>query len=360
MDQQATSPGFGRRVETVAALTAVVLLAVGCIVVLWPFLFALAWAMILTFSTWPAYAWLELRLRHRPGIAALIMTGLLAVALVVPVVLVATTLADAVTLAAEELRRLLQRGPPPPPEWVGRLPLVGPDLQETWQELAHDAAEFGVFVQPYLQGARSWALGAAVAIGGAVAELSLSVFAAFFFYLGGLKALDRIRAIGQRIVGNQVHGLLQVTASTVRGVVYGTVGGSLVQGVLAAVGFWLADVPGALFLGSLTFLFGLVPGGPPLIWIPASIWLLTMERFGAALFLVLWGFLVVGGIKGLLKPYLISRECRVPILLVFLGVAGGAAAFGFIGIFLGPILLGVAHALVLQWGGADPARPPPN
>jgi predicted PurR-regulated permease PerM len=360
MDQQVASPGFGRRVETVAALTAVVLLAVGCVLVLRPFFTALMWALILTFSTWPAYVWLEVRLRHRPGIAALIMTVLLAVALVVPVVLVATTLADAVTFAAEELRRLLERGPPSPPAWVGSLPLVGPDLLETWQELAHDAAQFGAFIQPYLQGARSLAIGAAVAIGGAVVELSLSVFAAFFFYLGGLKALDRIRAVGQRIVGNQVHGLMQVTSSTVRGVVYGTIGGSLVQGVLAAVGFWLADVPGALFLGSLTFLFGLVPGGPPLIWIPASVWLLTMERFGAALFLVAWGFLVVSGIKGLLRPYLISRECQVPILLVFLGVAGGAAAFGFIGIFLGPILLGVAHALVMQLGGADPTRPPPN
>jgi len=347
--------GFGRRIETIAALTAAALLAVGCVVVLRPFFSALLWAMILTYSTWPAYAWLEARLRHRPSLAAVVMTLLLALAFVLPLVLVAATLADAVTLAADGLRRLLERGPPPPPGWVAGLPGVGPELLDFWQGLASDTARFAEFVRPYLLGARTHALGLALAIGRAVLELSLSVFAVFFFYRGGMEVVDRIRFIGQRVVGERVHHLLSVTSSTTRGVVYGTVGSSLVQGALAALGFWIAGVPGALFLGSLTFLFGLVPGGPPLIWIAAALWLAATGQVGWALFTALWGLLVVSGIKSVLKPYLISRESRTPVLVVFLGVAGGAAAFGFIGIFLGPTLLSVAYALLLDWGRAPEA-----
>lgn len=352
MPSNPTSAGIARRIELIAALTAVGLLVVGCVMVLLPFFTALLWAVILTFSTWPAYAWLELRLRHRPSLAALLMTILLALAFVLPLVMVATSLAGMVTDFADWLRRLLEQGPPPPPAWIAELPLVGPDLIEQWRELASNTADFAAFARPYLGQARAWALEAAIDIGEAVLELSLSVAAAFFLYRDGAAVVERIRGIGERIVGDRVNHLLRVTAGTIRGVVYGTVGGSLVQGLLAAVGFLLADVPGALFLGSLTFLFGLVPGGPPLVWLSVAGWLATEGKVGWALFVVAWGLIMISGTKSVIKPYLISRASRLPILVGFLGVLGGAVAFGFIGVFLGPTLLGVAYALLLDWSAS--------
>src|SRR5512132_2379021 len=100
------------------AIAALVLLVVGCVVVLRPFFSALLWAIILTYSTWPAYAWLERRLRYRPSLAALIMTLLLALAFILPLALVASTLGNAVTALIDALRGLLESGPPPPPDWV--------------------------------------------------------------------------------------------------------------------------------------------------------------------------------------------------------------------------------------------------
>jgi predicted PurR-regulated permease PerM len=111
-----------------------------------------------------------------------------------------------------------------------------------------------------------------------------------------------------------------------------------------------------LFLGSLTFLFGLVPGGPPLIWISATFWLASEDRFGWAVFMAAWGLFVVSGVDNLVKPYLISRSNRMPLLVVFLGVLGGAVAFGFIGIFLGPTLLGVGYALLVDWSAGEQER----
>jgi predicted PurR-regulated permease PerM len=352
----AGSAAFGRRLETIVAIAALALLVVGCVVVLRPFFSALLWAMILTYSTWPAYAWLEGHLQHSPSVAALIMTGLLALAFILPLILVATTLTDAAAALAESLRHLLGRGPPPPPDWVARLPLVGPELSTSWRELASNTSEFAAFVQPYLANARAWAFGAGIAMGNAALELSLSVFAAFFLYRDGMRMIERIRTIGQRIAGDNVHHLLLVTSSTIRGVVYGTVGGALAQGVLAALGFWLAEVPGALFLGSLTFLFGLVPGGPPLIWVSVTLWLVSVDRIGWAVFMAVWGFFGISGVDNLIKPYLISRESQMPILVVLLGVLGGALAFGFIGIFLGPTLLGVAYALLVDWSTGERER----
>lgn len=339
-----------RRIETIAALVALALLVVGCVLVLRPFFSALLWAMILTYSTWPAYAWLESRLGHRRSLAALLMTLLLLAAFVLPLALVGSSLAGTLTATAEGVRTALDRGPLPlPPAWVADLPLVGPELAAAWHELATDTSELAAFVRPYLVNARQWAVGAGLALGGAVLELSLSVFAAFFLYRDGIHVVQGIRLLGLRIVGEQAHHLLLVTSATVRGVVYGVIGAAIAQGAAAALGFLIAGVPAALFLGFLTFLLGLVPMGPPLIWIPAALWLISADRLGWALFMAAWGFFVISGVDNLIKPYLISRESRMPLLLVFLGVLGGAFAFGFIGIFLGPTLLGVAYALVLDW-----------
>jgi predicted PurR-regulated permease PerM len=89
--------------------------------------------------------------------------------------------------------------------------------------------------------------------------------------------------------------------------------------------------------------------GPPLVWLPTAIWLFSDDQIGAGIFIFFWGMLVVSGIDNFLKPYFISREGKLPFLLVFLGVLGGLAAFGFIGIFLGPVVLSIGFSLAKEW-----------
>jgi predicted PurR-regulated permease PerM len=85
--------------------------------------------------------------------------------------------------------------------------------------------------------------------------------------------------------------------------------------------------------------------GPALLWIPGAIWLAARGETGYAIFLALWGSVVVGLVDNLLRPLLISGRAEVPTLAVFIGVIGGLAAFGFIGLFVGPIVLGLLIAL---------------
>jgi predicted PurR-regulated permease PerM len=132
-------------------------------------------------------------------------------------------------------------------------------------------------------------------------------------------------------------------------VVYGILGTALAQGILAGIGFMIAGVPGALLLGLLTFFLSIVPMGPPLLWIPAAGWLYYQGDTGMAIFLVLWGALVVSSVDNFLKPYLISQGAAMPFILVLFGVLGGLAAFGFLGVFLGPTLLAVGFSLLRDW-----------
>jgi predicted PurR-regulated permease PerM len=121
---------------------------------------------------------------------------------------------------------------------------------------------------------------------------------------------------------------------------------AVAQGVLLGVGFWIAGLPSPLVFGVLGVILALVPMvGPALLWIPGAIWLAARGEMGYAIFLALWGGIVVGLIDNLLRPLLISGRVEVPTLAVFVGVIGGLAAFGFIGLFLGPIVLGLLIAL---------------
>jgi predicted PurR-regulated permease PerM len=338
-----------RRIEWIAAIVVLMLLVAGCVLVLRPFSNAVLWAMVLTFSTWPLYARLEPRVGHKRWLAALLMTLLLAAAFVAPLAFLSTTLARHATRAIDLVRSLLSQGPPAPPAWVARLPVVGEDLARTWSEFATDSDSFSAAVTPYLLMLRGWAITSGLALGSGVLELTIGLLVAFFFYRDGHAVVEQANLLGHRLVGDRVQHLFEVAGSTVRGVVYGIVGTALIQGVLAAVGLWLAGVPGAVFLAFVTFFLAFVPSGPLLVWVPVAVWLASSGEIGRFVFICVWSFVIVNSIDHLLKPVLISRESNMPLLIVFFGVVGGALAFGIIGIFLGPTLLAVSFALLRDW-----------
>jgi predicted PurR-regulated permease PerM len=199
-----------------------------------------------------------------------------------------------------------------------------------------------------------------VALGGGLIQLALSIFIAFFLFRDGVHAANRLSAAVARIGGERGAFLLDLAGKTIRGVVYGILGTSLVQAVMAGVGFLLAGVPGAAFLTLLTFFLSVVPFGPALIWLPAVFWLFHQGANGWGAFMIFWG-IGVSSIDNVIKPWLISRGSTMPFLLILFGVIGGAITFGFIGVFLGPTLLAVGYRIVVEWlartapGEATPA-----
>jgi predicted PurR-regulated permease PerM len=126
-------------------------------------------------------------------------------------------------------------------------------------------------------------------------------------------------------------------------------GTALVQALVAGIGFYIAGVPGAVLLGVLTFFFAVIPFGPPIIWIPAALWLFSNGSPGWGIFMLIWGGLGISGVDNVLRPYLISQGSKMPFALIFCGVIGGALAFGLVGVFLGPTLLAVGFRLIEEW-----------
>ncbi len=315
-----------------------------------PFLVATAWAAIAAYASWPIFervrAW-----SGRPRLVAALFTVLFVALVAVPVGWVLLALAREATSVAGWIQEWVANGAPLP-EWLAgypwiaeralelrRSPIFGPTAAGEW------LARYGSFVSGQL-----------VALTSGVArnlfDFAVTVAMLYVFYVDGERVAAHTRRVVPLLVASGDEELVSKVGGIVRAVVFGMLGTALAQGVLAGIGFAIFGVPSPVFFGFATALLSLVPAGPALLWIGASIWLYVTGSVGAAIGLALWGTLLVSSIDNFLRPILISGPTRIPFVLVFFGVLGGLATLGLLGMFVGPVLLAVAFGLAVEF----PAR----
>jgi predicted PurR-regulated permease PerM len=329
--------------------------AVGCVLVLYPFFSAILWAAILTYTTWPVFERLRERARLGRVAAAAVMVALTAVIVVLPLALAAPSGAE----DADHLRHVAQdalaAGLPEAPLWLSAIPFAGPRLSDLWNSWAADLTAMVTFFKPYFGIVAEFGLTMLLGLANGVLSFALALFVAFFFFASGDRLARVLTALLHRIAGAQADGLITVTGATIRGVVYGILGTALVQGILTTFGLWISGVPRPLLLGVVAGALSVLPIGAPTVWIPASLWLLSTGHTAWGVLLFAYGIIAVSGADTLIRPYFISHGAQLPFLLTMLGVLGGALAFGLLGIFVGPVLLGVGFTLVKEWArGAHP------
>ena len=318
-----------------------------------PFWSALFWGAVLAFASWPLMVLLTRALGGRESLAAGILTLGWMLLVAVPLVWLGFNLADHVRDAVALIKDIQVDGLPEAPTWLGSIPFLGERLVGMWNSIDEQGAALMVSLKPYLEQVGNWLLARSAQIGGGILELTLSIVFVFFFYRDGPRLAMFVHRLLERLIGDRAGYYIELVAGTVQRVVNGVIGTAAAQAILALIGFLIAGVPGALVLGIVTFLLSLIPMGPPLVWIPATAWLAWKGEYGMAVFLGIWGTLIISGVDNVLKPYLISRGGTLPLVIVLLGVFGGLIAFGFIGLFIGPTLLAVAYSLLTDWSSSQ-------
>jgi predicted PurR-regulated permease PerM len=215
--------------------------------------------------------------------------------------------------------------------------------------IAGDPAELRAEV---LRWAQSWLGNLTELLGGVgrnAAKLGFAVLTVVFVYRDGEKLLGQVRALLLRFLGRRAEGYLSAIGATTTAVLYGLVLTALAQGVLAGLGYWAAGIRAPALLGALTALVALIPFGTPFVWGTLGIWLLVTGDTLPGIGLLLWGALVVSWVDNLIRPLVISNASQVPFLLVMFGVLGGIAAFGLVGMFVGPVIMAVLMAVWREW-----------
>lgn len=336
------------------------ILLVASLWVLAPFWTALFWAAVLAFASWPLMRLLTRLLGGREALAAGVLTAFWIVLVALPLLWLGFGLAEKLRAGVELVKNLQVAGLPPPPPWLARTPLIGDRLVGWWYSLDQQGVAMFANLKPYMGQMGNWVLARSAKLAGGIFELVLSLILIFFFYRDGKRLEAFAFQVLERLIGSRAEHYMELIAGTVQRVVNGVIGTAAAQAILALIGFLIAGVPGAFILGALTFVCSLLMF-PPLIWGPATAWLFIQGSYGYGVFLGIWGFFVISGVDNILKPYLISRGGNLPLVVVLLGVLGGLLSFGFIGLFLGPVLLAVMYNLVSDWI-ESPKRimPPPT
>ena len=309
----------------------------------------LLWAVLLGALLAPWNLRLTQRLGGRAQLASSITTALTVLLFILPVLAAGAAVA---TQAAQLLRRLERRVPELSKGTeidLSRVPWLDSSLAwldaNTSVSLAQLQGWFTEGLQRLLQVLMKSGGSVVMSALGTAVSFVVMLFVLFFVLRDGpalARQVVRMLPIEQR----RRTLLWQHLSDVTRAVFLGIGLTALAQGVLLGVGFWIAGLPSPLVFGVLGVILALIPMvGPALLWVPAAIWLAIQGHHGYAIFLALWGAVVVSLVDNLLRPLLISGRAEVPTLAVFVGVMGGLAAFGFIGLFVGPIVLGLLVAL---------------
>jgi predicted PurR-regulated permease PerM len=327
-------------------------LGLGCLLILLPFLAAMIWAAILVYCTWPLYQ--RCIFYVRPGVAAFLITLILAGLVLIPLVHLGLVAAREARESQGWVHNALENGLPPAPAFLLKIPVLGSLITDFWNNSADDLGGAGGELQPVLGTVAHSGLKLILALTHGLVGIVLALFIAYFFFLSGPQIVAKARLLLTRITNeNRVDHLIGLVATTVRGVVFGILGTAAMQGVLYVIGFELAGAPQSLLLASFAGLVSIIPAGAVIIYIPLCLFMLAKGHAAAGILLAIYCLVVVGGADSIIRPWLISRGAALPYVLTLIGVLGGAITFGALGIFLGPVFLALGLAVAEEFAGVQ-------
>lgn len=313
------------------------------------FIVPVVWALILAYVTWPMYARLRRAFRGAAMTSALVMTLLLTAAFVLPLLWLIALIQSEFIVAYQAVSVYLNEGSHRLPRFILDIPWVGERLQQMIDQVIVDPT---VLRTEALRLAQNWFGEVANLVGGVgrnAAKMGLAVLTVLFVYRDGDSILSQVRRVLLRFVGDRAHGYLDAIGATTKAVLYGLVLTALAQGTLAGLGYWAAGLNAPVLLGAFTALIAMIPFGTPFVWGSLGVWLLMQGQTLEGIGLLLWGALVVSWVDNLIRPLVISSASQIPFLLVMFGVLGGLAAFGLVGMFVGPVIVAVLLAVWREW-----------
>ena len=342
--------GSDRFYPRVFALVAAAILAVTIFLILRPFLAPILWSMLLAFLLFPAQQALSRRLGGRVALTAAVLTVLTTVLLIAPVPLLGLAFANQAKDLLERVQKVVADYGVARPGDVLDLPVISGAVRwiEAMTPVSAEDIHGWLMSGGNALGQALVALSGSFVVGALNAGIGLAVmlFLLFFFLRDGDQMVLRaVRLIP--MTADRRGQLLEHVGAVTRAVVFGSLLTALVQGTLVGIGFALVGLPSPVVFGVVAAVASLIPlVGTTLVWVPAAAVLFLQGRWVAGLFLIGWSVAVVSSADNVVRPLVISGRARISTLPVFLGLLGGIAAFGAIGLVVGPVVVALTLALL--------------
>lgn len=305
------------------------------------FLLAVLMAVVFSALLHPVYRRVRAITRARPAVTSALVILIVLVAVGIPLVAVAGLVATEALTMSKAVSPWIQgqlRGDGALafqlPAWIPFSADIEPYKTQIFGKLGEAAGGVGKF---FFESIREVTRGTFAVL----LNLFVFLYAMFFFLMRGPELLDstlRYFPLDEPDRDTLIDRGLTVTKATLKSILI--IG--VLQGSLVALAFWVLGIEGAAFWGTMVLILSAIPGlGSAIVWVPAAIYLFTIDQIWSGVALTLWGALVVGLVDNILRPRLVGEEAQIPDLLILLSILGGIAGFGVVGIVIGPILAAV-------------------
>ena len=318
--------------------------------VLEPFFSPILWAALLAYVSWPIYRRLRTKMGERRNLSAFLAVFFLAVAIIMPMlwltILIKDDLIRFYNLGIAWLRQ-------PQPVMTGilaRLPLIGGPLNDWLIEHVSNPEDVRQYLGRLFLATANWSIDRLGDIARNAVKIVLCLMVLFFFYRDGEAIHQQLRKALRYLLGNRGDAYVSVAGRMSRVIVQSALLAALLQGFIAGIAYWILGAPTPALLSISTALASLIPVvGTTLVWGTVAASFLLSGEMLKGLGMLAWGILAVHPIDNIIRPALISNSSQAPFALVMFGVLGGLAAFGLIGIFLGPVILTIGSAVWTEW-----------
>jgi len=301
----------------------------------------------LSVALYPAFEWISLRLGGRRRLAAALVTILSLLVIVGPASWLALGLVDSVRLIAERLD-LANLTIPPPSSSVKEWPLIGEPIYQFWDLASTNLSAALAQILPQLKplGSSLLRIGADTGLG--IIMFLVSIIVAGFLFSPAPTIVEAVKKFARRLNPTRGEEFVDQAGATIRAVSRGVIGISVLQALLAGIGLMVAGIPQASLITFAVLVLGIIQIGPSIVIIPVIIWSWTFMDTKSALLFTAY-MVPVNLLDNLLRPLVMGRGLKTPMLVILFGVIGGTLAYGITGLFLGPIILAVIWELFVSW-----------
>jgi len=309
-------------------------------------------ALVIGFASWPIYRRLLGAIGGNRTIGATIAIIAVISFIVAPISLAAAYAVDEVHNWAVWTIETNTAGAPVP-VWLTQIPGLGVWLGAQWAKYVGHPGALGELVQ-LVSGSNIGNIYRGVLVVGASAFQSMltllfMLITLFFVYRDGEKLVTQLDHLGERILPMRWERVSRIVPLTISSTVTGMGIIAIGEGIVLGIAYWMAGVPSPVTLGIITGMMALVPGGAPLCFTLVSIYLVASGSpvAGAALFI--WGTVELFIVDKTLRPRLVGGPIKLPFLPTFFGLVGGVKTMGFLGLFVGPVLMALLVSIWREW-----------
>lgn len=336
-----------KSIESYVKTALVFLIIYACFMIFKPFLLPIIWGIIIAVALYPLHKRLAKRLKDKAGLSATIITLVLLAIIILPSTSFTSSLVDSIKVIStgiEEKTLVI----PPPAEKVAEWPLIGEKTFAAWESFSENlTVAMEKYEEPLKNLGKKFLLLLKSFFGGLLVFI-LAIILAGVFLANSLSEYKFINTFFTALVGDKGPEMVENSRDTITSVVTGVLGTAIIQTAIITIALFVFKVPGAAIISLIVLFFAIAQLPPFLVMLPVIIYMFSVLPTTQAVIFAIWGF--IGSISdSFIKPMLLGRGMKIPMLVILIGAIGGMMAMGIIGLFIGAVIMSLGYQLFQMW-----------